>query len=290
MKKRSLFTIIMFVAAAGLILPAFHSCKAPGKNIGLQLYSIRDSINRDVPAAIAKVSKMGYKFVEPADYNDGKIYGMEPSAFKALCDKNRLKILSSHVGKELPDSASRETIMAWWDACIAAHAEAGAIYLVQPFMGSGAYTSLDTLKRYCDYFNTIGEKCKAKGIRFGYHNHDRELSTKIDGQTIYDFMLTNTDPSKVFFEMDLYWMVVGGANPVDYFNKYPGRFELWHIKDKAEVGASGMMDFKAYWENAAKAGLKYGIVENEEYNFDEFTSCQKSIEWLNQQSFVVMPK
>ena len=133
----------------------------------------------------------------------------------------------------------------------------------------------DTLKKYCDYFNAIGEKCKAKGIRFGYHNHDRELSTKIDGQTVYDFMLANTDPSKVIFEMDLYWAVVGGANPVEYFNKYPGRFELWHIKDKKEVGASGMMDFKSYWTNAAKAGMQYGIVEIEEYSFDEFTSCQK---------------
>ena len=107
MKKRSFFTIIMLVAAAGLILPAFNSCKAPGKNIGLQLYSIRDSIGRDVPAAIAKVSKMGYTFVEPAGYSDGKFYGMEPSAFKALCETNGLKILSSHAGHSLPDSAGR---------------------------------------------------------------------------------------------------------------------------------------------------------------------------------------
>jgi sugar phosphate isomerase/epimerase len=157
-------------------------------------------------------------------------------------------------------------------------------------MGEGAYRSLDTLKRYCDYFNQVGEKCQAKGIRFGYHNHDKELSIKLDGQTIYDFMLENTDPAKVIFQMDLYWAVVGGANPVDYFNKYPGRFELWHIKDKAELGASGMMDFEAIWAGAAKAGLHYGIVEVEEYNFDEFTSCQKSIEFLNTSDFVVMPE
>ncbi|MBK7709677.1 MAG: sugar phosphate isomerase/epimerase [Bacteroidales bacterium] len=290
MKKRSLFTIIMLIAAAGLFLPVFNSCKAPGKNIGLQLYSIRDSIGRDVPAAIAKVSKMGYKFVEPAGYQDGKFYGMEPAAFKALCDANGLKILSSHSGQALPDSAGWEATMAWWDACIDAHAAVGTTYLVQPFMGGNAYTSLDTLKMYASYFNAIGEKCKAKGIRFGYHNHDKEFSTKLDGQTVYDVLVTNTDPSKVIFEMDLYWTVVGGANPVDYFNKYPGRFELWHIKDKEEVGASGMMDFKSYWENAAKSGMVYGIVEVEEYNFDQYTSCQKSIEWLNDSPFVVMPK
>jgi sugar phosphate isomerase/epimerase len=290
MKKRDLFTVIILFVMAGMLIPALNSCKAPGKNIGLQLYSIRDSIGKDVPAAVAKVAKMGYKFVEPAGYRDGKFYGMEPAEFKALCEKNNLKILSSHCGQALPDSAGWEACMKWWDDCIAAHAAVGTIYMVQPFMGGEAYQSLDVLKKYCDYFNAIGEKCKAKGIRFGYHNHDKEFSTVIDGQTVYDFMLANTDPSKVIFEMDLYWTVVGGANPVDYFNKYPGRFELWHIKDKEEVGASGMMDFKAYWENAAKSGMQYGVVEVEEYNFDQFTSCQKSIEWLNQQPFVVMPK
>lgn len=290
MKTRSLFAIILLVAVTGLFMSVFQYCKAPGKNIGLQLYSIRDSIGRDVPGAIAKVAGMGYKFVEPAGYKDGKIYGMEPSEFKALCDRNGLKIISAHVGQALPDSASRTSVMAWWDECINAHAKVGTLYLVQPFMGEAAYQDIEVLKHYCNYFNAIGEKCKAKGIRFGYHNHDKELSTKIDGQTIYDFMLANTDPEKVTFEMDLYWAVVGGANPVDYFNKCPGRFELWHIKDKAEVGASGMMDFKAYWANAAKAGLQYGIVKVEEYNFDEFTSCKKSIDWLNEAPFVVMPK
>lgn len=290
MKRRSLFTIIIYVALAGASILTFNSCKAPGKNIGLQLYSIRDSIGRDVPAAIAKVSKMGYKFVEPAGFSDGKIYGMEPEAFKALCESNGLLILSSHAGRALPDSANREATMAWWDACIDAHAAVGAKYLVQASMSRSAYNSLDTLKLYCDYFNAIGEKCKDRGIRFGYHNHDKELSTKLDGQTVYDFMLANTDPSKVTFEMDLYWVVVGGANPVDYFNKYPGRFELWHIKDKEEVGASGMMDFSSYWANAAKSGLQYGIVEVEEYNFDQFTSCGKSLDFLNEASYVVMPE
>ncbi len=290
MKKRTLFAIFMLIAVTGLICSTFNSCKAPGKYIGLQLYSIRDSIMRDVPGAIAKVSKMGYKFVEPAGYKDGKFYDMTPEAFKALCESKGMPVLSSHAGQALPDSAGWAATMEWWDACIAAHSAVGAKYLVQPFMGGDAYQSLDVLKRYCDYFNAIGEKCKAKGILFGYHNHDKEFSTKIDGQTVYDFMLANTDPAKVIFEMDLYWTVVGGANPVDYFNKYPGRFELWHIKDKAEVGASGMMDFKAIWADAAKSGMKYGIVEVEEYNFDEYTSCQKSLDFLNNAPYVIMPK
>jgi sugar phosphate isomerase/epimerase len=292
MKKRSIISIVLLLAVTGLIFSSLYSCTTKlQKNIGLQLYSIRDSIKKDVPAAIAKVGKMGYRFVEPAGYDDGKLYGMKPSDFKSLCLLNGLTILSSHVGKELPDSANMEKTMEWWEVCIDAHVAAGAKFLIQPVMGDGAYRSLDTLKRYCDYFNMIGEKCKAKGIQFGYHNHDKEFSTKLDGQTIYDFMLTNTDPQKVTFEMDLYWAVMGGAKPVDYFNKYPGRFELWHIKDKKEIGgAETMMDFAAIWAAAAKSGMQYGVVEVEEYSFDQFTSCQKSIDFLNAAPYVIMPK
>lgn len=291
MEKRSLISIVLLIAVSGFIFSTFYSCKPAGKDIGLQLYSVRDSIKNDVPGAIAKVGKMGYKFVEPAGYNDGKFYGMDPVEFKALCKKNKLKVLSSHTGRPVPDSANMAETMTWWETCINAHIAVGAKFIVQPTMGRSAYESLEGLKQWCDYFNMVGEMCNAKGIRFGYHNHDKEFSTKPDSTiSAYDFMLQNTDPAKVMFEIDLYWAVVGGANPVDYFNKYPGRFELWHIKDKEEIGASGMVDFAAIWAGSARSGMKYGIVEVERYNFDEFTSCQKSIEFLNNADFVVMPQ
>jgi sugar phosphate isomerase/epimerase len=292
MKKRNLFSIILLIAIAGFI--SIHFAGAPRKNIGLQLYSVRDSINKALPKNVAssldKVGKMGYKFLELANYDNGKIYGMEPAAFKALCKKSGLTVLCSHVGQELPSQADMAKSMAWWDKCIDAHIAVGAKFLAQPFLGEAAYRSLDTLKMYCDYFNKIGEKCNARGIRFGYHNHDKEFSTKLEGKTIYDFMLANTDPKKVMFEMDLYWTVIGGAQPIDYFNKYPGRFELWHIKDKKEIGADDFMHFDKIWAGAAKSGMKYGIVEVEEYNFDQFTSCKKSFDFLNTAPYVVMPK
>jgi sugar phosphate isomerase/epimerase len=291
MKRRNLIVIFLMIAIAGSLSVLSYSFKAaPKKNIGLQLYSIRDSIRKNVPAAIEKVAKMGYTFVEPAGYADGKFYGIDPIEFRDLCKKNGMKILSSHTSQNLPTEANMEKVMAWWDACIDAHVAAGAKYIVQPSMGGDAYKSLETLKKYCDYFNAVGEKCKAKGIKFGYHNHDREFSTQLDGQTMYDFMLANTDPAKVFFQIDLYWCVMGKKNPVDYFNKYPGRFELWHIKDKEEIGASGMMDFASIWAAQKKSGMKYGIVEVERYNFDEFTSCKKSIDFLNAAEYVKMPK
>jgi len=288
MKKRNLIAIAIMIAITGSLSTLFTSCKT-GKNIGLQLYSIRDSINKDVPAAIEKVAKMGYTFVEPAGYRDGKFYGMDPVAFKELCAKNGMLVLSSHTSRPLPDSTNYAETMAWWETAIDAHLAAGAKFIVQPSMGRSAYESIASLKKWCDYFNEVGAMCNAKGIRFGYHNHDKEFTT-VHGDTImYDFMLQNTDPAKVMYQLDLYWCVEGGKNPVDYFNKYPGRFELWHIKDKEEIGASGMMDFESIWAAKEVSGMKYGIVEVEKYNFDQFTSCQKSIEFLNEADYVVMP-
>jgi sugar phosphate isomerase/epimerase len=290
MKKRSIIATVLLMALTGLIFSGLYSCKkAPQKNIGLQLYSIRDSIRKDVPAAIKKVAEMGYKFVESAGYSEGKFYDMTPANFKALCEANGMTVLSSHTGRPLPDSTNFEATMAWWDSCIDAHIAAGAKYIVQSSMEGSAYRTIDTLKKWCDYFNTVGEKCNAKGIRFGYHNHSRELSTAHGDTIVLDFMLQNTDPAKVMFQLDLYWCVVGGKNPVDYFNKYPGRFELWHIKDKKEIGESGMMDFPSIWAASAVSGMKYGIVEVEEYNFDQYTSCKVSLDTLNAADYVVMP-
>ena len=290
MKKRTVISVIVLLAVSSLMLINLSSFKPKSKNIGLQLYSIRDSIMRDVPGAVAKVAEMGYAFVEPAGYRDGMFYGMEPADFKALCEENGIYVLSSHTSRQLPDSTNYDETMAWWDACIDAHVAAGAKYIVQPSMGRSAYESVENIKKWCDYFNEVGEKCNAKGIRFGYHNHSQEFTTVFGDTILYDFMLENTDPSKVMFELDLYWCVEGGKNPVDYFNKYPGRFELWHIKDKEEIGASGMMDFESIWAARDVSGMKYGIVEVERYNFDEFTSCQKSIEFLNNADYVVMPE
>ena len=281
------------VLAAG-VLSAFSlgmfSCqqtkKEEGKFIGLQLYSVRDAMNSDIEGTIAKVGDIGYKFVEAASYSDGKFYGMNPVVFKQLCENNGLQFLGSHTGQDLPDSTNWDSTMAWWDECIAAHKEVGVKWIVQPWMSGVGYESLDGLKKYCEYFNAVGEKCKAAGIRFGYHNHDNEFTTVLDGRPVYDWMLELTDPEKVMFEMDLYWIVEGGKNPVDYFNKYPGRFELWHIKDKEEVGASGNMDFESIFGSKEKSGVKYGIVEVEEYNFDPIVSCQKSYEWLKNADYI----
>jgi sugar phosphate isomerase/epimerase len=292
MKNRNSIYTGLYPLVCFLLLIFSGSCDRPerGKNIGLQLYSLRDSIAGNVAGTIEKVSKMGYTYVEAAGYSDGQFYGMDPAEFRKLCEINGLAFTGSHSGKNLPDSAAYAETMEWWDKCIDAHLAAGVKWIVQPFMGREGYESIEGLKRYCDYFNEIGGKCRKKGIMFGYHNHDKEFSTVLDSITVYDFMLQNTDPEKVIFQIDLYWCVEGGKNPVDYFTSYPGRFPIWHIKDEAEVGTSGRIDFAAIWEHAVQSGMKYAVVEVEKYNFEPFESCKMSLEYLNNSGFVIIPE
>lgn len=255
------------------------------KKIGLQLWSVREDMEKDLEGNLKKIGEMGYSFVEAANYNNGLFYGKTPEEFKNLLSENGLVMLSSHTGPDLPDSTSWDSTMAWWDKAIADHKAVGASYIVKPSMGGDAYKSLETLKKYCEYFNAVGEKCNKEGLEFGYHNHDAEFKS-IDSTVLYDFMLQNTDPKKVFFEMDLFWVIKGNAEPVAYFEKYPGRFLLWHVKDETEVGASGNIDFEAIFKQADKAGMKEIIVEVENYNFPPMESVKKSLEFLQQAEFV----
>ena len=258
------------------------------KDIGLQMYSLRDDLKKDVKGTIEKMGKIGYTSMEAASFDNGKFYGMEPEAFKALLEANGMKLVSSHTGANYTgDQASWDEAMTWWDMAIAAHKKAGCKYIVKPSMGDYPYKNLEALKKTCEYFNAIGEKCNSAGIRFGYHNHNKEFTKIVDAEDlVYDYMLKNTDPKKVTFEMDVYWVYRGGQKAVDYFNKYPKRFELLHIKDEKEIGASGLIDFKTIYENKAKAGTKVCFVEVERYDFEPFVSVQKSFDFLNNASYV----
>jgi len=288
MVRKMSFRILLFAGIFASAAQTFSGCTpAPKKKfIGLQLYSLRDDMKKDVSATVAKVGEMGYSFVEAAGYGNGQFYGMSPEDFKALCEANGLQMLGSHAGQSIPDSGSWDTQLAWWDEAIEAHAAAGVNWIVQPSMGRNAYQSLEGLKRYCEYFNQVGEKCNAKGIRFGYHNHANEFRTEYEGKPLYDWMLELTDPAKVMFQLDLYWIVEGGKDPLDYFDRYPGRFEVWHIKDKEELGASGNMDFESIFAAREKSGAKYGVVEVEQYNFEPVESCRMSLEFLQNADYV----
>jgi len=289
MKTKLIKPLALIVLVAFIVAGFSQTVSAKKKkSIGLQLYSLRDDLKKDVKGTIEKLGKIGYTFVEAASYDKGKFYGMEPEAFSALLKANGMKFVSSHTGANYTgDQASWDAAMAWWDEAIVAHKKAGCSYIVKPSMGDYPYKNLEALKKTCEYFNAIGEKCNAKGMRFGYHNHNKEFTKIVDADDlVYDYMLKNTDPKKVTFEMDVYWVYRGGQTAVDYFNKYPKRFELLHIKDEKEIGASGLIDFKPIYENKSKAGTKLCIVEVERYDFEPMVSVQKSFDFLNNAAYV----
>lgn len=259
------------------------------KEVAVQLYSVRNVIGTNEKYAenhetvLKGLAEMGYTAVEAANYNNGKFYGRTPEQFRNDVESAGLKVLSSHCNRSLSAeecaSGDFSASLEWWDECIAARKAAGMSYVVVPWMN--VPETLAELKTYCDYFNAIGRKCNAAGLSFGYHNHSHEYA-KVEGEVMLDYMLNNTDPEYVFFQMDVYWSVIGKASPVEYFKKYPGRFTMLHIKDHKEIGQSGMVGFDAIFANAYDiAGAKDFVVEVEAFtNGDWKESMKQSVDYL----------
>ncbi|MDM1294617.1 sugar phosphate isomerase/epimerase [Sphingobacterium sp. N143] len=289
MKRRTLIGTLLAGCMLLAINPTFAQQKAAKKEIGLQLYSVREEIGKNVnfDQILQKIAALGYTGVEAAGYKDGKFYTFSPQEFKAKVEKAGMKVLSSHATKALSAeelaSGDFSASLKWWDECIAAHKAAGMAYIVTPWMD--VPKTLKDLETQCRYLDAVGAKCRQQGILYGYHNHSHEFK-KVEDKVMYDYMLEHTSPENVFFEMDVYWAVVGDVSPVDYFNKYAGRFKALHIKDHREIGQSGMVGFDAIFNNAQTAGLKNLFVELEDTRNDIYTGLEQSIDYLKKASFV----
>ena len=244
---------------------------APKKEMAIQMYSLRTLIGtpelfaKNHEYVLSRLVQMGFTGAEPASYQNGKFYGMEPSAFRKLMDEAGLDLISSHTTRFL-SAAEKESgdfteALKWWDECIAAHKAAGIPRIVMSM--SPPISSEKELEVMSKYLEAIGQRCKDNGIRFGYHSHSHEFR-KVEETTMMDYFMTHTTPENVFFQMDVYWAVMAGVSPVEYMKKYPGRFELLHIKDKYEIGQSGMVGFEAIFNNFKVAGTKGYVVELEQ--------------------------
>ena len=273
---------------------------AAAKSIGLQIYSLGGELIKDVPAGMKKIKDMGYSTLELAGYKEGKISGMGMMEFKKIAEDNGLKITSSHVnpptGTYTPEN--RQSIMEFWKKTADDHARLGVKYLVQP--GQPNTRSVEEVAYVCDVFNEAGKIIKAAGVPFGYHNHDFEFAKVVPGGTgavfgrhnkgeiIYDLFLKGTDPSLVFFEMDVYWTVIGQNDPVEYMKNYPDRIKLLHIKDRAVLGQSGFMNFEKIFEQAYKNKIKEYYVELEGMpgNRTQFEGVKDCADYLLKAPFV----
>ena len=287
---------VRFILLALVALVVIPSCcskeKAPArKDMCIQMYSARSLITpENYPDILKEMAAMGYTAVETASYDGerGLIYGDEPETFKEKVEAVGMKVVSAHVSRGLfreeLDNHDLSAALEWWDKCIDVHKRAGMEYVVTPAIGG--QRDLKDLQVYCDYLNEVGRCCKAAGLKYGYHNHAYEFE-KVEGEVMYDYMLQHTDPELVFFQMDVYWAVIGKASPVDYFKRYPGRFKMLHIKDEWEVGQSGMVGFDAIFKNAELAGLENFVVEIERYNYEDIRqSFKESADYLLAAPFV----
>ncbi len=270
MKRREFIQQSALATAGALALSSFSF--ASKKKIGLQLYSLRDVIGKDVKGILEKVAKFGYKELEAYSYSDGKIFGMMYKEFTDYAKSLGMKVTSGHYGLS--------AVVNGWERAVSDAKKSGQEYMVI------AYLTTEERKDYkgvCEALNKAGEVCNKYGIRLNYHNHDFEFE-QYEGQVAYHLMLKELDPKLVGMEMDLYWMYVANQNPLDYFAKHPGRFEQWHVKDmdkidpkkQVDVG-TGRIDFPSIFAKAKQAGLKHFYVEQEAYPVSSIESVEKSI-------------
>ena len=287
MNRRTFLETASTVTAATLLTSRFGWAAGDHKidKVGLQLYTVRDLMKGDFDGTIAKVAQIGYKEVEFAGY-----FGRTGQQVRAVCDRNGLAAIATHVQyDELDDK---------FPAVVETSKAIGLEYIVCPWIPEDLRKSPDIWKQTAAKFNHCGELSKKAGMQFAYHNHWFEF-LPVDGKLPYDQLLKECDPNLVKMEMDLCWITAAGGDPVKYFNLYPGRFPLVHVKDLktlpkitaggaqnygdtvdlTEVG-SGLIDWKKIFAQSEKAGIKHYIVEHD-HPKQPFDSIAKSYDYLN---------
>jgi sugar phosphate isomerase/epimerase len=279
MKRREFVQNASFAAVGMLSLPSFLAAGKRKNAIGLQLYTLRDSIGKDPKGILNKVAGFGYKELETYGYGDGKIFGIDFTEFCQHAKSLGMKVVSGHYGL---DKIKGDT----WQKAVVDAKKNSQEYMVVPYIDASVRKSIDDYKKICADLNAAGEVCNKNGIRFQYHNHNWEFDT-IDGQIPYDVMLKELDPKKVGMELDIFWIVNAGHDPVKYFTQYPGRFEQWHVKDmdkndrnkNANVG-SGSIDYKSLFAKAKLSGMKHWYVEYDSFPGDPLDSAAASANFL----------
>jgi sugar phosphate isomerase/epimerase len=257
-----------------------------GIPVGLELYTVRDLCKKDFEGTLKQVAAIGYKNVEVTDF-----YGKTAADVRKMLDDNSLRAPAGHwdlakLRKNLAKSIEEAKTL-------------GCEYLIMPFLEESERKTLDQYKRHVEFFNKVGAECKKAELQFGYHNHNFEFK-KYGDTTAFDYLLTSLDPELVKIEMDCFWVVHAGHDPVAYFEKYPGHFPLLHIKDLkaghepttekddkpglfAEVG-HGTIDWKRIFTAAPKGGLKYYFVEQDYCERPPLESIKMSFDYLKRLS------
>lgn len=269
---RQLLTVLLTASVFFIALCACHSPESlrETRPWGIQLYTLRTMIGTpelyeaNHTRVLESLRSFGFTKAELYGYENGTIFGVPAERFMSDLKEAGLRAVSSHMQYALtPEEVENGDFsgkLQWWQDCIASHKAIGVDTIV--YVWYAFPQSMLELQRIAEYMNWIGGLCQEQGVAFGYHNHDHELR-KVEDIVMLDYLIENTDSDKVFIEMDVYWTVIGNASPVAYFNRYPERFKILHIKDQYEIGQSGMVGFDAIFRNAGTSGAQHFIVEQE---------------------------
>jgi sugar phosphate isomerase/epimerase len=276
MNKSSLLAVLLLASC-----PAFAT--EADTPLGLQLVSLHERLNADVPAGLELVRSYGLTLVETAG-----TCGLTPEQFRAQLDAHGLKVFSSHfqydaLAADLPKVISEAKVL-------------GSSNIVVPWIPhKGVFTAAMARKAAAD-FNAWGKLIQAAGLRLGYHPHGGEFEELPGGGTGFDVLMNETDPSLVFFEMDIFWIAHAGKDPVALLEKYPTRWKMFHLKDMrkgATTGiftgqapvtdfvplGSGRLDIPEILAEGRKIGVEYNIIEDE--GVDPAKNIPVSIRYLN---------
>ena len=289
-QSRRIFIRNAALAAAGTAMfsnDLFASSAKKGQLTGIQLYSIRTEMSKDPLGTLKALSGMGYKHVEHANYVNRKFYGWTATEFKKVLDDLGMKMPSGHtvMSSKHWDSSKKDFTDAW-KYTVEDAATVGQMFVISPSMETTTRRDANALKAFMQVFNKSGELCNQYGMKFGYHNHDFEFSEQLEGRTLYDIILGETDPKLVMQQLDIGNMINGGAKALDIMQKYPGRFESMHVKDEVLSNAGhekyestilgvGIVPVKEIIDLGKKWGTKHFIIEQESYQGKLPLDCMK---------------
>jgi len=251
---------------------------------GLQLFSLREQLPKDVKGVIAKVAEAGYKQVETFGYSkEHGFWGLSAAEFKKVLRTNGLTTPSGHYGM---DSFLKSGNINEIDDAIEAAKILEQDYVVIPYINPDLRQNANDIKSITNWVNIAAKRVQSAGLKLSYHNHNFEFEP-VEGQMLMEVLLKNTDPDLVDFEMDVYWVVRAGQDPIKWLENYPGRFKLIHAKDmdkadpklNTEVG-SGSIDFQEIFAVTKYQNIKYYIVEQENFKIDPYASIAQSNKYL----------
>jgi len=278
--RRNFIKTSSMLAAGSLLLPSFSMVKS-GMKPGLQVYSVRNQLNEDFEGTMKVIAQVGYQHIEGYGLGtDGKFLNkISPSHYAKVIKDLGMEFKATHCSYTTSDKAQK---------MIDAAVETGLEYMIIPHTPENVRKTADGWKKVAEDYNKMGALCDKAGIKFGYHNHAFEFEA-LDGIIPQELLIESTDPKLVHFEADLFWVTKGGYDPAELLKKYPGRIQIFHVKDatpdlEGTTVGEGIIDFETLFKAGRKDSVEYYFVEDERED-DPFNNIKADYEYIANQAF-----